>query len=286
MAERIYTEKEVTALLERAAELQVQAARHDDGRPGLTLPELETIAQEAGLDPALLRQAAQELDAPNRSLFDVPARASATHVYEERWVPGTLTMDEWEDIVAELRHRFDTDLAKAMGLPGYGVGTTEQIGRTLEWKHTSMSGIETRLMIRQQGEGLRLRMSQHLGWGSMMTEACTYGSFLALLPAFVAGAITKSPGIGVLVLLLALVATIPLIYYAEKTWRGNKHRALRELADQIALLATTDDARATDEQPLAASAARSPLLDASEPSSADAMEASAFPTRSTARRVR
>ena len=63
--ERRYNEKETRWLLERAGELQRSlggSSRHD-----LTLPQLESIALEAGLDPAQLRHAARELDAGGRA---------------------------------------------------------------------------------------------------------------------------------------------------------------------------------------------------------------------------
>ena len=117
MPDRIYTEQEVAALLERAAELQAQAARRNEHRPGLSLAELEDVAAEAGLDPSLLRQAAGELDEPGRPLLDRSAGTTATHVSVERRVPGTFTPEAWEDVVAELRHRFDTDMGKMWGMP-------------------------------------------------------------------------------------------------------------------------------------------------------------------------
>ncbi len=282
MPERTYSEEEVAALLERAAELHLKSADHADHKAGLTLRELEAIASEAGIDPALLRQAAQELEKPSRTLLDAPANTSATHLYEERWVPGTLTTDEWEDIVAELRHRYDTDMGTAMGMPGYGVGKIEQIGRTLEWRHTSMSGVETRVMIRQRGEGMRIRLSRRVGWASSMTESITLGTIAAGLAALIAGAVSKSLGLGLGVLFVVLISCIPLIYLLDQKWRAKKHRDLAELADRIAHLATADDATSSSEQSLAASTPHPPLLDDS-PEIQEALPGEPTPSR---RRVR
>ncbi|MGI9175712.1 MAG: hypothetical protein ACR2GR_10390 [Rhodothermales bacterium] len=237
MPDRTYTEQEVAALLKRAAALQAQAARRTERSPGLTLAELEAVAAETGLDPALLRQAAEELDEPGRPLLDRRAGTTATHVSVERHVPGALTPEAWEDVVAELRHRFDTDLGKMWGMPQYGVSATEQIGRTMEWKHTSLSGIETRVLIRPRGEQLHLRASQRVGWGSPVAEASTYGLTLAGLAALIAGAVVGSGGIALAVLFLSLFATVPLILYADRAWRRKKHRELDGLADDLAALA-------------------------------------------------
>jgi len=56
--ERTYDERQVALILKRASELQHQ--RDADAR-AMTLGELESIAQEAGLDPRLVRRAAIEI---------------------------------------------------------------------------------------------------------------------------------------------------------------------------------------------------------------------------------
>ena len=237
MSDRVYTEEEVRALLERAAELQAQTARQAGDRPGLTLEELQTIASDAGLDPALLRRAAAELDEPGRSLLESSTGTSATHVFVERWVPGPLVPETWEDMVAELRHRFDTDLGRMMGMPGYGVSSTEQIGRTVEWKHTSLSGVETRVMVRERDGGTRIRLSQRVGWASATAESATYGALLAFFGGMLGIPVTESLGGGVAAFLAVLLVAFPLILMADRAWRRKKHRELEELGDRLAALA-------------------------------------------------
>lgn len=270
MAERIYTEEEVAALIERTVELQAQAGRRAEAGPGLTLSELEAVAAEAGLNPALLRQAADEMNAPQRRPLAPHVGTSATHIYVERQVPGPLTDDAWEDVVAELRHRYDTDLGAMMGRPGYGRSAVEQIGRTVEWKHTSMSGIETRVLIRPRGDRLHLRLSQRVGWGSSIAEAATYGAGMAGLAAFFAGAIGKSGLLAVGVLLAVLAAAIPSILYLDRAWRRKKHRELEALAEHIAALAAAPDAApARAAAPDAAPRLDPSLLDADEAATPD-----------------
>ncbi|NNF03122.1 MAG: hypothetical protein HKN17_01545, partial [Rhodothermales bacterium] len=187
MKNRIYTKEEVAQLLERTADLQRQEGRGEVERQGLTLKELETIASEAGLNAGFLRQAADELDQPHRSLFESSSGTTATHVFAERWVPGRFTPDAWEDIVAELRHRFDTTAGMSMGMPHLGLSTTETIGRTAEWRHTTMWGVETRIMMRQSGDRVRVRLSRKLGWASPGIEAFVFSSIPAVIAAFAAG---------------------------------------------------------------------------------------------------
>ncbi|NBC17245.1 MAG: hypothetical protein GVY18_08010 [Bacteroidetes bacterium] len=235
MAERTYTKQEVFEIIERAVELQVQTSRTDDERAGLTHAELETVAREAGLDPALLQQAAAELDEPGNALFEAKAGTTATHVFVERWMPGALTPEVWEDVVGALRQRFDSSLGSVMGMPGYGRGVTEKVGRTLEWKHTSLSGIETQVMLRPRGDGVRMRLNQRVGWGSPVTESMTYGAGLvALLVLF-----TAPLGVAATALIPLMLVAIPLILLASRAWRQKKHQELEELADHLSTLVAT-----------------------------------------------
>lgn len=260
MADRTYTEKEVAILLERAAEMQALEARRREHRPGLTLDELASVAGDAGLDPSLLRMAAAELDQPHHTLSRSNSGLTSTHVFVERRVPGTLTPELWEDVVADLRHHFDSDFASMMGVPKYSTGTTEQIGRTLEWRHTSMSGIETKCMIRPREDQLDVRMSQRVGWASPPAEGSVYGLVLALFIGLISGGLLDSGGIGLAVFLVSLIAAVPLIIYADGAWRERKLRELEALADRLTSIVASP----------VEDAAASPTREASQTSTADA----------------
>lgn len=233
MKNRTYSKEEIASLLERAAELHAQEAKSTSDKPGLTLPEIETIASESGIDPLLVRQAASEMSGPLRASLLQTKETTATHNLVERIIPGTLHPHVWEDIVMELRHRFDTDMGKMMGAPDYGIGTTEKIGRSVEWKHTSLSGIETRALIRPRGDKLHLRLSQRVGWGSSIAESITYGAIAAFIAAGIAGGVSDSGLIGIIVAVAALAAFVPLINWADIAWRKKKHRELDSLGDRI-----------------------------------------------------
>ena len=249
MPDRTYTKEEIAALLERAADLQANAPRDDDQLPGLSLSELEDIAEEAGLDASHVRQAAREMDAPRRAEVGDHASQTATHILLERWVPGALTDEIWEDVVVELRHHYESDLGTMMNMPGYGQSTSQQIGRTREWKHTSVSGVETRVMLSPRGEHIRLRLSQRVGWGSTWAEGATYGIMLAGTLALLAGGATNSLGIAIATLVFTLLLAVPLIQYADATWREKKHIELRDVTNRLARLISTTDASSPAAQP-------------------------------------
>ena len=57
---RVYGDKEIGQILKRATEFQAREPSAPSSS-GLTLPELEEVAVEAGIDPRFLQRAALEL---------------------------------------------------------------------------------------------------------------------------------------------------------------------------------------------------------------------------------
>ena len=259
MPDRRYTEREIADLIERAAERQQQAHRPTDGET-LTLGEIERIAAEAGIDPAFLREAADELDAVGRTL-KAESGATKTHVSEERWIDAPLTPATWEDAVVTLRDRFGPGMAAAFGLSGGG--TVERIGDAYEWRHTSGLGIQTTVTASPRDGRTRLRLSQMVGMASSRTEGTLFGllpaTFFAppMIPLLLSLGASKPMAIaGALAAFLVLWAvSAPLITGWDRRWRGRKHAALADLADDLvpvfgASRAQTADAeRAPDERP-------------------------------------
>ncbi len=99
---RVYSEQEVSQIIERATERQ--ARQRPAPETGLTLDDLERIGAEVGIDAASLRAAAAEVDAAGGATQR--RSRSAAHLYVERWVPGAAHRGAWDDIVAELQNRF------------------------------------------------------------------------------------------------------------------------------------------------------------------------------------
>lgn len=118
---RRYSDREVSQIMRRAAELErVDSA----GERGRSLAELEQIAREAGIDPAMVKRAATELDelateAPGSGFAGAP-----TTVKVERVVGGELPESEYERVVEEVQRAFDAN----------GIAST--FGRTLTWSTT------------------------------------------------------------------------------------------------------------------------------------------------------
>ena len=120
---RRFDDDEVSLILRRAGELQESRQQGSDA--GMSLADLEAVAREAGLDPALVRQAAAELPAPGqRPLPSGPGArflGAPTMLRYERVVDGELPPSEYDLLVEEIR-RTTND-----------VGTLSTLGRTLAW---------------------------------------------------------------------------------------------------------------------------------------------------------
>lgn len=106
MKDRRYNEEEVAAIFERAADPERTGLRDLPAGEGETLASLQTIAQEVGISPELVVQAARSLDRAGRStsqtFLGLPIGVGRT--VELDWP----TSDEaWERLVADLRETFE-----------------------------------------------------------------------------------------------------------------------------------------------------------------------------------
>jgi len=229
---RTYSEEEIAALLQRSAQLQADDARSEkkSQSAGLTLTELETIATESGLDPSYLHRAALEMEV-SKGKPSMPKK-SDTHIYVDRVFSGELTDEIWEEIVFELRRKYESSSSDLYGST-LGKGITEQIGRSREWRITSFSGVQTIVLFRPAKKGTRVELSQRVGVASTKVESILYGAFTAFFPALIALAATKSLAWGSAWLLALTALLIPVVYYLDTLWRNKKLRQLNETGDRL-----------------------------------------------------
>ena len=259
---RTYSERQVSAIIERAVERQ-QAAEEGGGEAGLTLDEIERIGRESDIDPAHLRAAAAEIDEAGRTLSRQSGQ-SPTHVYVERWVDAPLSAVGWEDAVAELRTRLGASSGSGFGT---ALGeTVQRVGRSYEWTHTSPYGVRTRVTVSPRGDRTRLHLTQLVGMSTPMVDGVVVGGVLAVLVAALAGGAAEAlGGAAWLAVLLTLVVTwaiaAPAVAIADRRWRARKLRDLGALADDLVptLRGPDEDARAGT--PSAEASPASPRLD-------------------------
>lgn len=143
-----YSEDEVALILRRAAELQAHPVR-GEGAEGLTLATLEEIARESGLDPALVRRAAAEIEDRRAAVPANRALGAPPRAIVERRLAVEPTRHAYEVLVAELRRTFGTQ------------GEVSALGRTFGWSsaHPGIRQITVTVIPRESGTVLRVEES-------------------------------------------------------------------------------------------------------------------------------
>ncbi|HYZ90562.1 MAG TPA: hypothetical protein VE620_14800 [Myxococcales bacterium] len=127
--ERKYRDDEIAQILQRAAALD----RKRQLEPAaLSLAEVETIARESGIDPALVRQAARDLDNEREAglgtrLAGVPVRRTF-----ERVIDGEISADDHEQLANDIR--------AAMGASSM-LAQVSTIGRSISWSSWTAGGV-------------------------------------------------------------------------------------------------------------------------------------------------
>jgi hypothetical protein len=126
---RQYGADEVQEILQRTSSLERKKQLE---RPTLAIEEIEAIAKEAGLDPSLVRRAAQELEVKKseKTWSAKLAGGPLRHVFE-REVDGEITVAMHEQLAHEIK--------AAMG-PSMTLGTLSSVGRSLNWTSISKQG--------------------------------------------------------------------------------------------------------------------------------------------------
>jgi hypothetical protein len=125
---RKFNDQEVALIIKRAAELQETEQLEQEPANAMTLSEIEQIAREAGIDPQLIRRAAQGLDRPTAVNRPSPWLGSPSRLVFERVVDGEVPVEEFEPLVNEIRRTFGEN------------GVPSVLGRTLAWTSMITSG--------------------------------------------------------------------------------------------------------------------------------------------------
>lgn len=266
-ADRTYSEAEIALLLKRSAELQAENAKSSSHiHAGLTLSELQTLAQETGLEASFLTQAALEMEM-SQGAYSL-GKSPKTHQQITRFVAGELTDEVWDEIVFSLRRQYESESAGMYG-PYYGKGISERIGKNREWRFTSLSGLQTTVLCQPYKGGTRIELSQRVGFGSLKTEATLSGLFLAFFPALAMTAILGSVLWGSASFIAFFAVLAPLMFVLGSSIRNSKLKKLNAIGDAIterfalaAKAARPTIARSAETTP--APAERTSLLDADE----------------------
>ena len=228
---RIYTDKEIRAVLKRATELQ-STQGPAGGTSGLSLDELEQIAAEAGIDPDYVKAAALELE-EGRTDKSYHVFGGPTSIELERIVEGEMTEAKWEEAVGEIRRIFEA------------AGEVGQIGRTREWIHRDQTGERVHITVAPQGENTKIRLFYRMtDWAVALHAPITSVAIAPIILQFIF--LNLGPLLETAIGLFILMAFHMLARLAFGALSRKQERKSRKLLARLEELIAVPDATAPE----------------------------------------
>ncbi|MEM8484345.1 MAG: hypothetical protein AAF564_02295 [Bacteroidota bacterium] len=220
---RLYSDQEVSAILKRAGEMQ--ATESPEETLGLSLEELQEIASEAGFDPKMIAAAAGEMErgeqpGKRKRLINVP-----TSMHIERVIPGEVDESRYPEVIAQI--------GEAFGM----VGRSGQVGKSLEWTHTSERSSLQVTVLPQNGQ-TKVRMF----WTYPRVVLATFlpATMLSLMPAIVALG-NGYPGLAFMLASICLTLGLLGAYAVFSGIVKRKERAAKKLVSVLEDMVELED---------------------------------------------
>lgn len=215
--ERRYSEAEVAAIFERAAESQATGSVQPSGPGGMTLAQLQEIGRDVGIPAELIAAAARSVALvpapdPERSYLGFPIGVGRTVE-----LGRTLTDEEWERLVVECREVFDAR------------GVVRQEGNLRQWTN---GNLQVLLEPGASGQRLRLRTTRGDAAATISLAALSAGAGAVGLIALALGVTDRWADVIIAPVVAFLAGGGTLAYLA---WRFP--RWARERTQQMAAIA-------------------------------------------------
>ncbi|MBO6535450.1 MAG: hypothetical protein JJ966_04460 [Balneolaceae bacterium] len=119
--DRLYTEKEISKILKRAGE--IQASEREKVTVGLSLEEIQHLAEEVGLEPDIIANVAETIDIDQEEestgFFDsllMPTKLNIDHI-----IQGEIKEEDWPEVITLMEQ-----------ITGKG-GASNKMGKLYEW---------------------------------------------------------------------------------------------------------------------------------------------------------
>jgi hypothetical protein len=148
---RRYSEKEAGQILRRAAEMQ-RAEPSAADPSGFSLAELEEVAREAGIDPAVVRRAASQLELSRGANFGSALAGGPLSIRLEAEVPGEYPAERFDALVPLIQQ-----VSPWQGHAGV-------VGKSLTWSARADSNTSSLQVLVAAADGRTLiRAEERLG---------------------------------------------------------------------------------------------------------------------------
>jgi hypothetical protein len=219
--ERRYDERETAEILERAAAADRPGSRVPArSATGLTLPQLQEIGSEVGIDPERIAAAARAVESragagPPKTFLGAPR--SVTRSVS---IPRALTDDEWNRLVVALRETFGA------------MGNVTQHGPLRSWNVGN-------LQVHVEPDGERWRVRMRTLKGSVGPTILTSLALVVMAGFSLVGAVTGAggPDLSDLVLGAALgtagLAQLGYVRAMLPRWARERVAQMEALAERI-----------------------------------------------------
>ncbi len=228
---RLYTEREISAILKRATELQ--RTRGADEAPGLSLEELQQVAEDVGIDRDLVRRAALDMEEGKTIKADL-LLGGPVEVDREWLVDGAMSDDKWEDALGEIRRAFTAE------------GETRIEGRTRDWIHRDQMGGRVHVSLSPADDQTRVRISYGMKewlWLYVVFLSMSIGGVAVQASLLHLGALAET-GISVLVIIaFYLVGWLSFRSFSRR--QDRKVQRLMARLDNLLGASEVEDERAT-----------------------------------------
>lgn len=209
--ERKYTDQEVALILRTAVNMQRDGAARTEG---LSLTELRDIAQEIGVDPDLVSEAAQRVPSadpgPAARFFGGSSRLDLHATYDM-----SLSPDGVQQVLAAIRSAMEHQ------------GEVNEVMGAVEWKSVGQPS-QLAVTVSPRAEGTDVHVVADRGAAALLTGFGSIGLGAAL--AAITGAIVEPGVAGGVSLMAGGVAGGVLL--ARAIWRRNT-RLFREQVDRL-----------------------------------------------------
>ena len=231
--QRRYSEEEVSAILR----LAMDRGDHEEmRRDGMSLEELVEVATEAGIEPSLIRSAAERLDtleAPARGIDWLGVRSYTEIV---RVVDGDVTAENWDEVVTELRSAFSGPSGEA-----------SKLGKSSEWHASSLF---TELHVSFTPEAGRTKMNARLTSRSVPLFAYGLTSGFVGLVLFLQVAPMLSlwhipMGLALAITFGAMLGVLGMVRLAVGSWYRKMTHQMKDALDRAQMIVSRQPARQT-----------------------------------------
>ena len=230
-----YSEREIAAIFEQAANAQETAQAGLSSREGLSLSELQEIGSEVGILPEFIARAASTVVGTRATLKTTNVLGFPLTVERTIDLPGPLSDEDWDRLVVDLRETFRAS------------GELRRQGELREWRDGNLHAL-----VEPTDSGHRLRLSTTKGSaGRSLVGGSAFVAIglIFLIIRLVTGDLAVDPdSLFVGMLAAAGLGMLGVTRYSLPRWAKRRGRQMEEVATRAVERMTAQSTDSIDER--------------------------------------